>query len=80
MDRRITGSRRGAVVKEVQLGYSALIVMGLVLDKNLTDKRRNGFDGIRDGEEPHERQPRVCQTSVNALTDRPDLGFSRQSA
>ena len=48
-------------------------------DLNLPDERGDGLDGVRHGEESHQRQARVRQARMNALTDSPDLGFAGQS-
>ena len=69
---------RGAVVEEVELGDFTLAVARLALDENLPDQRGDGLDGVRHGEEPHQRQARVRQARVHALTDGPDSDSSGQ--
>jgi hypothetical protein len=63
----------------VELGDFTLAVARAALHENLADERGDGLDGVRHGEESHQRQARVRQARMNALTDGPDLGFGRQS-
>jgi hypothetical protein len=63
----------------VEFGDFTLAVARLALHENLPDERGDGLDGVRHGEESQQRQARVRQARMNALTDGPDLGFGRQS-
>ena len=66
-------------MKEVKFGDFTLAMARLALHKNLPDERGDGLDGIRHGEESDQRQARVRQARMSALTDGPDLGFAGQS-
>ena len=68
-----------AVVEDVELAYFALAVARFAFHLNLPDERGDGLDGVRHGEESHQRQARVRQARMNALADGPDLGFAGQS-
>ena len=70
---------RGAVVEQVEFGDLTVAAARLALHENLPDQRGDSLDGVRDGEQPHQRQARVRQARVNALTDGPDFGLGRKS-
>jgi hypothetical protein len=78
-DGRINRPRYGAVVEEIKFGDFTLAAARFALHENLSDERGDGLDGVRHGEKSHQRQGRVRQACMNALTDGPDLGFGWQS-
>jgi hypothetical protein len=63
----------------VEFADLTLTVVRLAFHENLPDKRGDGLDGIRHGEESHQRQARVRQARMNTFTDGPDFGFAGQS-
>ena len=63
-------------MEDVELRILALGAVRFALDLNLSDERGDGLDGIRDREEPDQRQARVCQACMHTFTHGPDLGFA----
>ena len=66
-------------MEDIKTRILAFGPMRFAFDLNLSDKRGDGLDGIRHGEKSDQRQARVRQARMNALTDGPDLGFAGQS-
>ena len=48
----------------------------LAFHENLPDERGDALDGVRYGEDAHQRQARVGQAGMSALTDGPDPVFA----
>src|SRR5208337_8609 len=77
-DRFISRPGLGAVVEEVKLTKFSLAVMRFTFNQDLTDERRDGVDGSRNGEKSHRRDTGIRQPRSNAIADGPDFLFAGQ--
>ena len=59
-------------MEEVEFGDFTVPLARLALHQNLPDERGDGRDGIRYGEQSHQRQAGVRQAGMDPLADRPD--------